>query len=178
MKENKFRKNIVWFWILVSSPVAILATIFFLISAQKLGTLPSFEQLENPSINLAAEVYSEDGAILGTIKVENRTWSEYEDISPYVIDALIATEDIRFYRHSGIDPKGLMRVMVKTVLLGQQTGGGSTISQQLAKNLFVKRDLSRDPSIVRSVKLVITKFREWYTAVKLEKSYTKEEIIT
>lgn len=162
----------------MSSPVIILATIFILISAQKLGTLPSFEQLENPSINLAAEVYSEDGVILGTIKVENRTWSEYEDISPYVIDALIATEDIRFYRHSGIDPKGLMRVMIKTVLLGQQTGGGSTISQQLAKNLFVKRDLSRDPSIVRSVKLVITKFREWYTAVKLEKSYTKEELIT
>ena len=92
---------------------------------------------------------------------------------------LVATEDIRFYRHSGIDPKGLARVLVKTVLLGNKgAGGGSTISQQLAKNLFLPRDLSKDPSIVRNAKLVVTKFKEWHTAVKLEKSYTKEEIIT
>lgn len=178
MKEKKFRKNIIWFWILVASPVFLLTTLFILISAQKLGPLPSFEELENPSINLAAEVYSEDNVLLGTFKIQNRTWTEYEDISPYVIDALIATEDIRFYRHSGIDPRGLMRVLVRTVLLGQDAGGGSTISQQLAKNLFVPRDLSNDPSIVRSARLVAAKFKEWHTAVKLERSYTKEEIMT
>lgn len=177
MKETRFRKNVIWFWVLVSSPVVLLAVLFLLISAQKLGPLPSFEDLENPSINLAAEVYSEDNVLLGTFKIQNRTWTEYEDISPYVIDALIATEDIRFYRHSGIDPRGLMRVMFKTVLLGQDAGGGSTISQQLAKNLF-PRDLSNDPSIVRTAKLVVAKFKEWYTAVKLERSYTKEEIMT
>jgi len=177
MKETRFRKNVIWFWVLVCSPVVLLAILFILISAQKLGPLPSFEDLENPSINLAAEVYSEDNVLLGTFKIQNRTWTEYEDISPYVIDALIATEDIRFHRHSGIDPRGLMRVMFKTVLLGQDAGGGSTISQQLAKNLF-PRDLSNDPSIIRTAKLVVAKFKEWYTAVKLERSYTKEEIMT
>ncbi len=178
MKDNRFRKNIIWFWIIVSSPVIILTVLFILISAQKMGPMPSFEELENPSINLAAEVYSEDGVLLGKINIQNRTWTDYENISPYVIDALVATEDIRFYRHSGIDPRGLMRVLVKTVLMGKETGGGSTISQQLAKNLFVPRDLSKDPSIVRSVKLVISKFKEWITAAKLERSYTKEEIMT
>jgi penicillin-binding protein 1A len=178
MKDRKFRKNVIWFWVLVSTPVILLATLFILISAQKLGHLPSFEELENPSNNLAAEVYSEDGVLLGKFYTQNRTWTEYEDISPYVIDALIATEDIRFYRHSGIDPRGLVRVLLKSVLLGQDAGGGSTISQQLAKNLFLPRDLSKDPSIVRTAKLVIAKFKEWHTAVQLEKHYTKEEIIT
>jgi len=95
-----------------------------------------------------------------------------------VIDALIATEDIRFHRHSGIDFRGLARVLVKTIMLGQNTGGGSTITQQLAKNLFLPRDLSNDPAIVRASKLAVSKFKEWQTAVKLERSYTKEEIIT
>jgi penicillin-binding protein 1A len=178
MKDNKFRKNIIWFWIIVSTPVILLMTLFILISAQKLGPLPSFEELENPSNNLAAEIYSEDGVLLGKFYVQNRTWTEYENISPYVVDALVSTEDIRFYRHSGIDPRGLVRVLLKTVMLGQDAGGGSTISQQLAKNLFLPRDLSKDPSIVRKAKLVVAKLKEWHTAVKLEKSYTKEEIIT
>src|SRR5690606_5197844 len=86
--------------------------------------------------------------------------------------------DIRFHRHSGIDFRGLARVLVKTIMLGQNTGGGSTITQQLAKNLFLPRDLSNDPAIVRASKLAVSKFKEWQTAVKLERSYTKEEIIT
>ncbi len=178
MRDKKFRKNIVWLWVIISLPAILLLTLFILISAQKLGPLPSFEELENPASNLAAEVYSEDNVLLGKFYVQNRTWTEYEDISPYVIDALIATEDIRFYRHSGIDFRGLARVLVKTILLGKETGGGSTITQQLAKNLFLPRDLSNDPAIVRAAKLAVTKFKEWQTAVKLERSYTKEEIIT
>lgn len=178
MRDKKYRKHIIWFWIVISLPVLFVTALFILISAQKLGPLPSFEELENPSSNLAAEVYSEDNVLLGKFYIQNRTWTEYEDISPYMIDALIATEDIRFYRHSGIDVRGLARVLVKTIILGQETGGGSTITQQLAKNLFLPRDLSSDPAIVRAVKLAIAKFKEWQTAVKLEKSYTKEEIIT
>ncbi|HQG22479.1 MAG TPA: transglycosylase domain-containing protein, partial [Bacteroidales bacterium] len=114
----------------------------------------------------------------GKFYIQNRTWTDYEDISPYVIDALISTEDIRFKRHSGIDFRGLARVLVKTIMLGKNTGGGSTITQQLAKNLFLPRDLSNDPAIVRASRLAIAKFKEWQTAVKLERSYTKEEIIT
>jgi len=178
MRDKKFRKHVFWFWAVISAPIVILLVLFILISAEKLGPLPSFEELENPAISLAAEIYSEDNVLLGTIKFENRTWTEYEDISPYVIDALIATEDIRFYRHSGIDVRGLARVLVKTMLLGQKTGGGSTITQQLAKNQFVPRDLSDAPAIVRAAKLGVAKFTEWQTAVRLEKSYTKEEIMT
>ncbi len=178
MTDKKFRKNIIWFWVIISMPVVLLLTLFILISTQRLGPLPSFEELENPDNNLAAEVYSEDNVLLGKFYIQNRTWTDYEDISPYVVDALIATEDIRFYRHSGIDFRGLARVLVKTIALGQNTGGGSTITQQLAKNLFLPRDLSNDPAIVRSAKLAVAKFKEWQTAVKLERSYTKEEILT
>ena len=178
MRDKKFRKNIIWFWVIISLPAVFLLTLFILISAHRLGPLPSFEELENPDNSLAAEVFSEDNVVLGKFYIQNRTWTEYEDISPYVIDALIATEDIRFYRHSGIDFRGLARVLVKTIMLGQNTGGGSTITQQLAKNLFLPRDLSNDPAVVRAAKLSVAKFKEWQTAVKLEKSYTKEEIIT
>jgi penicillin-binding protein 1A len=178
MRDKKFRKGIIWFWVAVSVPAVLLLTLFLLIGAGKLGPLPSFEELENPDNSLAAEVYSEDNVLLGKFYIQNRTWTDYENISPYVVDALIATEDIRFYRHSGIDFRGLARVLVKTIILGQNTGGGSTITQQLAKNLFLPRDLSNDPAIVRSAKLAVAKFKEWQTAVRLERSYTKEEIIT
>jgi penicillin-binding protein 1A len=180
MRDKKFRKSIIWFWVIISLPVVFVLTLFILISANRLGPIPSFEEVENPASNLAAEVYSEDNVLLGKfyLQSQNRTWTEYEDISPYVVDALIATEDIRFHRHSGIDFRGLARVLVKTIILGKETGGGSTITQQLAKNLFLPRDLSNDPAIVRGARLTVTKFKEWQTAVKLEKSYTKEEIIT
>ncbi len=178
MRDKKFRKNIIWFWVIISLPAVFLLTLFLLISANKLGPIPSFEELENPDNSLAAEVYSEDTVLLGKFYIQNRTWTDYEDISPYVIDALISTEDIRFKRHSGIDFRGLARVLVKTIMLGKNTGGGSTITQQLAKNLFLPRDLSNDPAIVRASRLAIAKFKEWQTAVKLERSYTKEEIIT
>lgn len=175
--NNNNRKYLIWFWAIFSFPFAVIITLFVLISMGKLGPMPSFDELENPEYNLAAEVYSEDGVLLGKIAIENRTWTEFKDISPYLTDALIATEDIRFYRHSGIDIRGLGRAGIRTVLLGQSTGGGSTITQQLAKQLY-PRDTARNSALMRKVKLGVSKFKEWQTAVKLERSYTKEEIIT
>lgn len=177
--KPKYRIYIRWFWALYATPFLVVVVLFFLISKEVLGPMPTFEQLENPENNLAAEVYSEDGFLLGKFYIQNRTWTQYRDISPQIVDALIATEDIRFYRHSGIDLKGLARVIVRTFLMGQrQAGGGSTITQQLAKNLFPRDTTYYRFGLVRKVKLGITKFKEWQTAVKLEKQYTKEEIIT
>lgn len=174
---NPNRKYIIWFWTLFSVPFVVIILLFFLISRGKLGPVPSFRELENPEYYLAAEVFSEDGVLLGKISIENRTWTEYEDLSPYLVDALIATEDIRYYRHSGIDVRGLGRAIVRTILLGQNTGGGSTITQQLAKQLY-PRDTSKTSVLIKNLKLGLTKFKEWQTAIKLERSYTKEEIIT
>ena len=177
MKGNSDnRKYIIWFWIIYSIPFAVVIALFILISNEKLGPMPSFDELENPEYFLAAEVYSEDEVLIGKISIENRTWTDYKELSPYLIDALIATEDIRYYRHSGIDIRGLARAFVRTILLGQDTGGGSTITQQLAKNLY-PRDTARVSFVMRKIRLGVTKFKEWQTAVKLEKSYTKEEII-
>jgi len=138
--------------------------------------MPSFSELENPEYYLAAEVYSEDEVLLGKISIENRTWTDYDELSPYLVAALISTEDIRYYRHSGIDLRGIARAIFRTILMGQNTGGGSTITQQLAKQLY-PRDTARVSPFVRQIRLGIFKFKEWQTAVKLEKSYTKEEII-
>ncbi len=175
--DSNNRKYLIWFWSIFSLPIVIIITLFILISLGKLGPMPSFSELESPEYNLAAEVFSEDGVLLGKISIENRTWTEYNEISPYLVNALVATEDIRFYRHSGIDVRGLGRAVIRTILLGQNTGGGSTITQQLAKQLY-PRDTARTSALVRKVRLGVTKFKEWQTAVKLEKSYTKEEIIT
>jgi len=175
--DSKNRKYIIWFWSLFALPLLVIVLLFILISREKLGPMPSISELENPEYNLAAEVYSEDGVLLGTISIENRTWTEYNELSPYLVDALVATEDIRFYRHSGIDVRGLGRAVIRTILLGQNTGGGSTITQQLAKQLY-PRDTARTSEFVRKMRLGVSKFKEWQTAVKLEKSYTKEEIIT
>ena len=170
------KKYIIWFWALFAFPFAMVITIFILISYGKLGPMPSFAELENPEYYLAAEVYSEDEVLLGKISIENRTWTDYKDLSPYLVAALVSTEDIRYYRHSGIDVRGLARAVVRTILLRQNTGGGSTITQQLAKQLY-PRDTARVSTFVRKMRLGVTKFKEWQTAVKLEKSYTKEEII-
>jgi penicillin-binding protein 1A len=178
MKGNtNNRKYLIWFWALFIFPFALAITIFILISNGKLGPMPSFKELENPEYYLAAEVYSEDEVLLGKISIENRTWTDYNDLSPYLVNALIATEDIRYYRHSGIDVRGIARAVVRTILLGQNTGGGSTITQQLAKQLY-PRDTAEVSAFTRKIRLGVSKFKEWQTAVKLEKSYTKEEIIT
>jgi len=177
-KEDKFRKYKIWFWAIVATPFVIILTIFVLISFELFGPMPSFEELENPENNLAAEVYSADGTLLGKFFLQNRTWVDYNEISPYVVAALIATEDIRFYRHSGIDIRSLIRVAIKTIILGQETGGGSTITQQLAKNLYSTREMMEDGTVKsQSIGLGLAKFKEWATAVRLERNYTKEEII-
>ncbi|MCU0362822.1 MAG: transglycosylase domain-containing protein [Bacteroidales bacterium] len=171
------RKYIIWFWALFATPMVLVILLFILISKGKLGPMPSFRELENPEYYLAGEVYSQDGVLLGKISIENLTWTEYEEISPWLVSALVATEDIRYYRHSGIDIRGLGRAAIRTMLLGQNTGGGSTITQQLAKQLY-PRDTARVGPMMKKVRLGVSKFKEWQTAVKLERSYTKEEIIT
>lgn len=113
MKGNSNnRKYLIWFWSIFTLPIVLILVLFILISHEKLGPMPTFEDLENPENNLAAEVYSEDGVLLGKYYFQNRTWTEYKNISPNIISALIATEDIRFYRHSGIDVRGLDRKSV------------------------------------------------------------------
>lgn len=177
-KEDKYRKYKIWFWAIFATPFVLIIAIFILISFELFGPMPSFEELENPENNLAAEVYSADGVLLGKYFFQNRTWVDYDEISPYVVDALIATEDIRFYRHSGIDIRSLIRVVIKTIILGQETGGGSTISQQLAKNLYSTREMMEDGTVIsHSIGLGLAKFKEWATAVRLERNYTKKEII-
>lgn len=131
------------------------------------GPLPSFQQIENPKSNLASEVISDDGKMLGTYYYENRSNTEYNKLSKNVINALIANEDSRFYEHSGID---FRRVLSIAFRFGH--GGASTISQQLAKNLLVRRSRFDNP-----FNILVQKMKEWIVAIRLERNYTKEEII-
>lgn len=159
-----------WLWRVYTGSIGLLIIVFFLISMGWLGFMPSFEELENPKTNLATEIYTDDGSILGKYFIENRTNISYQDLSPNLVNALLATEDARFYKHSGVDFRAMFRVVLG-VLTFNHKGGGSTITQQLAKNLF-----PRDPN-ANFFKIVFTKFKEWVVAAKLERNYTKEEII-
>lgn len=152
------------------SPIIILSIILYLTSTGFFGDLPSFEELENPKSNLATEIISSDGVVLGKYFFENRSNVKFEDISPNMVNALIATEDIRFYKHSGIDVRALVRA-IKGLVTSQNSGGASTITQQLAKMLFTKKPAS-------GFERIMQKFKEWIIAVKLERQYTKEEILT
>ena len=176
MTDNTKKKITKWFWILVLCPVAALFLMLFLVWA--FADIPSFEELENPDSKLATQVIAEGGEILTTFHIENRSFVSYDELSPYIVQAAVATEDRRFYRHSGIDIRALGRVMVKT-LLGRDSsqGGGSTITQQLAKTLYPRNDVSSRIPGVSMVKMVWIKLKEWITAVKLERDYTKDEIM-
>ena len=177
--KNKKKLFLRIFWTLIAFPFILLIILLSLISTGNLGFMPTFEDLENPKSNLATELISEDNQVLGRIYYQNRTYTDYNEISPNVIDALVATEDVRFYSHSGIDIRGLARVFFKTILMGEErSGGGSTITQQLAKNLFPRDTTTYNLGFTRNVSLVIAKLKEWVAAVKLEKSYTKQEILT
>mgnify|MGYP006282541227 FL=1 len=165
------------FWTLFALPFVTLFIILTLISQEVFGPMPSFEQLENPENNLASHVYSENGDLLGKYYVQNRSYIDFEKIPSKVVNALIATEDIRFYEHSGIDARGLGRVFFKTILLGKSSGGGSTITQQLAKNLFPRDTTIYGSKLAYATNLVLAKFKEWITAAKLERNYTKKEIL-
>jgi len=144
------------------------------------ASIPSFEELENPQNNLATEIISEEGVVLSTYHIENRSYVRFDELAPALVVALVATEDIRFYQHSGIDFKSLARVAVKSILLGdiRSGGGGSTLTQQLAKSLFPRDTTVRRFPGSRQMQLGVTKLKEWITAVKLERNYTKEEILS
>ncbi len=161
---------------LFTTPILLVAALIF--SVWMFADIPSFEELENPQSNLATQVIAEDGEILTTFHIENRSYVSYEELSPNLVHAAVATEDSRFYRHSGIDFESLARVLVKTVLGGSSSqGGGSTITQQLAKTLYPRQDVSSRIPGVSTLKMVWIKLKEWVTAVKLERSYTKDEIM-
>ena len=168
---DKVKKTIVkWFWILLVAPFAALFILLLLVGI--FAKIPSFEELEHPDNKLATQVLAQDGEVLTTFHIENRTYVSYDELSPNLVHAAVATEDSRFYKHSGIDMKGLARVIFKTLLLRDSSqGGGSTITQQLAKTLYPRQENAG------KIALVFTKFKEWITAVKLERDYTKNEII-
>lgn len=172
-------KAVRWFWIILCAPVALILLLLLLTRLGVFGKLPTFEELENPKSNLATEIYSDDGEMIGSFFIQNRSYVDYNELSPALVAALISTEDMRFYSHSGIDFISLARVAVKTLALGnRRQGGGSTITQQLAKNLYPRDTAVYNNPISKGSKLVISKLKEWITAVMLEYNYTKEEIIT
>lgn len=174
---DKTKKRIIkWFWIIFLVPVC--AFLCMIMAVWLFADIPSFEELENPDSKLATQVIAEDGEILTTFHIENRSFVSYEELSPYLVQAAVATEDVRFYQHSGIDFPSLGRVLVKTLLLSDSSqGGGSTITQQLAKTLYPRADVSSKVPGWSKVKIVWIKLKEWITAVKLERNYTKDEIM-
>ncbi len=165
--QTNFKKYIRRFWLLVLGSFTSVLLLFLLASWGFFGELPTFEELENPEKNLASEVISSDGVTLGKYAFKNRTPVGFKDLPDNLVNALIATEDERFYEHSGIDFRGLARAIVK---LGKG-GGASTITQQLAKNLFNKGGSSS------TLKRLTQKLKEYIVATKLERQYTKNEII-
>jgi len=171
-KKNKkpllnFKKYNRILWILFSAGILSVILLFTFAAIGVFGALPTFEELENPEVNLATEVISIDGKTLGKYYHENRTPVNYKDLPKSLVQALVATEDERFYDHSGIDMRGTARALVK---MGKD-GGASTITQQLAKMLFTKRASGN------IFKRVIQKTKEWVIAIQLERQYTKHEII-
>ena len=174
MPEKKQSKKLpfspIWIWILVWAPFLILFFIAFLTSKDIFGKLPSVEELQNPKSNIATVILSSDGKIIGKYYAENRVNAEYKELSPWLVKALLATEDIRFNEHSGVDIKALFR-SAYGVITGNSKGGGSTLTQQLAKMMFPREKLSKPQLILRKIK-------EWIIAIRLERNYTKEEILT
>lgn len=166
-KATNFKKYIKRFWIFIGSGMALILLLFLSASWGFFGALPTFEELENPQKNLATEVISADGVTLGKYAFQNRTPVGFKELPDNLVNALIATEDERFYEHSGIDFRGTARAIVK---MGKG-GGASTITQQLAKNLF------NDGGSSNTLERLIQKVKEWIVAVKLERQYTKNEII-
>ena len=166
-------KYIKYLWWTFGGLWAFVFLFFFFLSIGWIGDMPQFEDIENPHSLQASEIICDDGEVLGYIGFENRSNVTYDQLSPNLVKALIATEDVRFYNHSGIDARSLFRVLFKTVL-GRHgsSGGGSTITQQLAKNLYKMREVN----VSRGT--VFSKLSEWVVAVKLEHNYSKQEIIT
>src|SRR5450432_2117312 len=162
------KKSVRIFWAITGIGTAVVVLFLVLLNFGVFGEMPSLEELENPSVLQATEIIANDGTLMGKYYLDkgNRSNVKYSDISKHVIDALISTEDVRFYDHSGIDAKGVIRAIVH---LGKD-GGASTITQQLALNMFNER--AKNP-VVR----IVQKLKEWTIAVKLERNFTKEEIL-
>ncbi|MFM7032537.1 MAG: transglycosylase domain-containing protein, partial [Bacteroidota bacterium] len=154
-------------WRLYGVGLGLLITFLVLTLTGGLGEMPRFEDLENPRSNLATEIIAADGQVLGKYYLQNRSYTKFHEISPHVISALIATEDVRFYQHSGIDLRALARAVV---FMGRE-GGASTLTQQLALNLFSGGRARSKPA------RILQKIKEWIIAVQLEKRYTKQEIL-
>lgn len=171
--QSKHKIIVKVLWGLFLTGIIGVALVFILIAKGAIGYMPPIEDLENPIDKYASQVYSADNKLLGTYsrENENRIYAGYDDLSPYLIEALIATEDIRYYSHSGIDAYAVARAVIKRGILQQgNAGGGSTISQQLAKLLF-------SPKAGNVWERVLQKPIEWVIAVQLERYYTKEDII-
>ena len=165
-KNTTTRPNVKILWTMIFVGMLLVLCVFAAVNFGLFGKLPSLQELENPQANLASEIYANDGnTLMGKIYAENRVSVDYQDISPHVIDALISTEDVRFYEHSGIDAIAIGRAIKG---LGQD-GGGSTITQQLAKNILGQ---GRGSVLKRGTE----KVKEWSGARKLEKNETKQEI--
>jgi penicillin-binding protein 1A len=166
----QIKKYLKRFWVSYVILIGVIILFFISVAFGLFGKMPTFDELENPKSNLATEVISSDGKLLGKYYIENRSNTPYQELSPNVINALIATEDARFEDHSGIDAIAIFRVFWG-MASGSSKGGGSTLTQQLAKNLFPRK---QDRSFIETV---LIKFKEWITAVKLERNYSKDEIL-
>lgn len=172
-KKRNSKRIVKILWGAFACFIIALIVVFSLISVGAIGYMPDVEELENPIDKYASQVYSTDGELLGTYSLakNNRIFSRYEDLSPYLVQALVATEDARYYSHSGIDAYALVRAVVKRgLLMDKSGGGGSTIPQQLAKQLY-------SPTSENLLERALVKPIEWVIAVKLERYYTKEEIV-
>jgi penicillin-binding protein 1A len=164
------RKKVILIWLTIFSPFIGVFLVICLTSIGGFGPLPTFEQLESPKNKLATEIISEDGVLLGKYFLENRSNIKYHELPQNLINALISTEDIRYMSHSGIDVRSLARAIFGLISGGESSGGGSTITQQLAKMLFTEKPSS-------GLQRVMQKFKEWIIAIRLERQYTKDEIL-
>ena len=200
MKPSRKKSNKRWslrriiivaLWSVMAIGIVALSTLFILAKSEVLGPMPTFDELENPKTNLATQIYSADGEVIGTYFIENRTYLSYEELFPAdmeqwleidghklptIVAALLATEDVRFFDHAGIDFVATARAGIKTVILRQSgQGGGSTITQQLAKNLYKTR--RHKEGLQGNAGTLAAKAQEYVIATQLEYNYTKEEIV-
>ena len=197
-KKQTTKRRLTWkSWVIIAMwsvtliGVIAVTSLFIMAKNEKLGPMPTFDELENPKTNLATQIYSADGEVIGTYFIENRTYLSYEELFPEdrtqwleidghklptIVAALLATEDLRFFDHSGIDFQATARAGIKTVILRQTgQGGGSTVTQQLAKNLYKTR-LNKE-GLDGSAGTLAAKAQEYVIATQLEYNYTKEEIV-
>ncbi len=168
--RRKFVK-ILW----ITYTLVVLLAVAFVVSVERgwIGYMPPIAELQSPISKFATQIISADGRLMGTwSRNENRVFVGYDSINPHVFDALVSTEDVRFFEHSGIDTRALMRAVVKRGIMGhREAGGGSTLTQQLAKQLYSE---TAETTLQRLMQKPI----EWVIAVELERHYTKEEILT